>query len=373
MRSIRFGVIGCGLMGKEFASAAARWCHLNGISARPKIVAVSDVNPTAMEWFTGHFDIAQATTDYRELLANPEVEAVYCAVPHNLHEEVYIEILKAGKHLLAEKPFGIDLPAAERIYEEVEKHPELLVRCSSEFPFYPGAQRIVKMVEEGAFGRIIEVYSGFMHSSDLDPTKPINWKRRVATCGEYGCMGDLGMHAVHLPARFGFRPKNVRALLSKIVEQRPDGKGGMAPCETWDNATLACETEQGFPLTIETKRISPGDTNTWTLRILGTENSAEFTTHRPKTLRTLPYRPGEAQAWREEDLGYEGVYPGITGHIFEFGFPDAILQMWAAFVDELAGAEPTFRCATPEEALLSHRLFTAALRSHAEASVAEVG
>ncbi len=367
MKTIKFGIIGCGLMGKEFASAAARWCHIDGVGARPEIVAVSDVNPAAMAWFTSHFDVPQATADYRELLANPDVEAVYCAVPHNLHQEMYTAILAAGKHLFAEKPFGIDLAAAEAIGRAIETaielRPDLLVRCSSEFPFFPAAQRIVTMAQQGAFGRIIEVRAGFLHSSDLDPNKAINWKRRIATNGEYGCMGDLGLHVLHIPLRLGFTPKNVRALLSKIVETRPDGKGGAVPCETWDNAILACEAGAGFPMVLETKRISPGDTDTWYLRIVGTENSAEFSTHRPKTLRTLPYQPGGPQAWHEEDLGYEGAYKAITGHIFEFGFPDAILQMWASFLDELAGNAPKFPCATPAEALASHRLFTAALES----------
>lgn len=364
MKTINFGIIGCGLMGKEFASAAARWCHLEGVSAKPKIVAVSDVNPAMMDWFTRHFDIAQATTRFQELLDNPEVDAVYCAVPHNFHEELYTAIIQSGKHLFAEKPFGIDLPAAERIYAAAEANPEVLVRCSSEFPFFPGAQRIAAMVSQGAFGQIIEVRAGFLHSSDLDPNKPINWKRRIATNGEYGCMGDLGLHVVHLLQRFGFGPRNVRALLSKIVSERPDGKGGFAPCETWDNAILACESHLGFPMILETKRISPGDTDTWYLRILGTENSAEFSTHQPKTLRTLPFRSGQPQAWHEEDLGYASAYHAITGHIFEFGFPDAILQMWASFLDELGGNTPRFQCATPQEALASHRLFTAALESN---------
>ena len=48
--------------------------------------------------------------------------------------------------------------------------------------------------------------------------------------GEYGCLGDLGMHPLHIPLRFGWLPVNVRALLSKIITERPDGKGGMAPC-----------------------------------------------------------------------------------------------------------------------------------------------
>lgn len=392
MRTINFGIIGGGLMGKEFASAAARWCHLVGLEARPKVVAVCDTNATALDWFLDNIDGCHTTVDYRELLANPEVDAVYCAVPHNLHEELYLAILGAGKHLLAEKPFGIDRPAAENIMAAVLEHPELLVRCSSEFPFYPAAQRIVKMAQEGAFGKIIEVRAGFLHSSDLDPNKPINWKRRIATNGEYGCMGDLGLHVLHVPLRLGWEPKNVRALLSNIVPQRPDGNGGLADCETWDNAILACESVQGFPMVFETKRISPGDTNSWYLRVLGTENSAEFSTRSPKILRTMPYKPGEAQAWQETELGYEGSYKTVTGHIFEFGFTDAILQMWASFLDELSHIPPLvgeggdrrepgrgdshgtkpFVCATPEEALASHRLFTAALESQRTGTTVEV-
>ena len=64
--------------------------------------------------------------------------------------------------------------------------------------------------------------SNFWHTSDLDPLKPINWKRRIATNGEYGCMGDLGMHVLHLLIRFGWKPQNVRSLLTKVVEERPD-------------------------------------------------------------------------------------------------------------------------------------------------------
>src|SRR5690606_37515545 len=97
------------------------------------------------------------------------------------------------------------------------QHPEIFVRCSSEFPFFPGAQRIAAMVQQGAFGQILDVESGFWHSSDLNPDKPINWKRRIATCGAYGCMGDLGMHALHLPLRFGWMPSDLRAILSKII------------------------------------------------------------------------------------------------------------------------------------------------------------
>jgi len=374
-RTIRFGIIGAGLMGREFASAAARWPHLLGQESRPEVVSVCDPHLPATDWFRGLNPGIQVTTDYRELLDNPGVEAVYCAVPHQLHEEIYIATIEARKHLLAEKPFGIDWQAAQNIYAAVQRHGDILVRCSSQFPFFPGVQRILDMARTEAFGQIIEVRAGFLHSSDLDPTKPINWKRKIDSNGEYGCLGDLGLHVVHVPVRCGWIPKNVRALLSKIVHERPDGNGGMSACETWDNAILACETEE-FPILFETKRIAPGEMNTWYLNVYGTKNSAEFSTKCPKTLRTMPYVPGDRQAWRVEDLGYASAYPAITGSIFEFGFTDAIQQMWAAFMDELINPENMigpFGCATPEEALLSHELFTSAIESQRTGRTVRVG
>ncbi|MDD5727922.1 MAG: Gfo/Idh/MocA family oxidoreductase, partial [Victivallales bacterium] len=239
MKTVKFGIIGAGLMGREFASACARWCHLTEMRVRPELAAVCDRNPNVHNWYRDNFpSITQFTENYRELLDNPEVEAVYCAVPHNLHEQFYCDIIKAGKHLLGEKPFGIDLRANTAILNCIKQHPGVLVRCSSEFPFFPAMQRLGKMIENNFFGTLIEVNSGFLHASDLNPDKPINWKRMIEFNGEYGCMGDLGMHPCHFPFRAGWYPVNVRAILSKLVKQRPDGKGGMAPCETWDNATL---------------------------------------------------------------------------------------------------------------------------------------
>jgi len=367
---IRFGVIGCGLMGKEFASAAARWCHLTDLPAAPVITAVCDANPAAAGWFQERVPSVKRTySDYRDLLADPEVDAVYCAVPHNLHEQIYIDIIEAGKHLLGEKPFGIDKQANRAILRAVQDHPQVMVRCSSEFPFYPGAYQLAQWVREGKFGRIIEVEAGFWHSSDLDPNKPINWKRIVAANGEYGCLGDLGMHVLHLPLRFGWRPKSVRALLSKIVPERPNAAGEITACETWDNAILACDVEDerygSFPMVLSTKRIAPGHANTWFLRINGTELSAEFNTKNPKQVASLPYTSGGPQAWHVMDVPYNTAYGTITGGIFEFGFSDSILQMWAAFCDEIADGKTRqpLHCATPQETADSHTLFTAALES----------
>src|SRR5262245_23008577 len=103
-RVVNFGVIGCGLMGRAFVSAAARWGDLLDLDLRPRVVAACDVEPAALEWFRRAVPDLRVATDYRVLLAAADVEALYIAVPHDRHEEIYLAALAAGKHFLGEKP-----------------------------------------------------------------------------------------------------------------------------------------------------------------------------------------------------------------------------------------------------------------------------
>jgi predicted dehydrogenase len=371
---VNIGIIGGGLMGREMASAFARWCALEDTGLTPVLTAVADLSEPVLSWFDRIPTVQLKTRDYRELLASADVDVVYVALPHNLHAPVYAEVLRAGKDLFAEKPFGIDLAAARQIVATIAETGRFC-RCSSEFPFLPGAQRAFTMAREGALGRLLEVRSGFHHSSDLDPTKPANWKRLSRTCGEIGVMGDLGMHALHLPLRLGWNPHSVYAQLQKGVPERPNPDGTTTACDTWDNAVLHTWTEargQRVPMTLEMKRLAPGATNSWFFEVLGTDGGVRFNTADPKALWV--FRREKEQWWQRTDLGFGMPYKTITGGIFEPGFPDLMQQMWAAFLLERAGRlDGRFGCVTPEEALASHQLFDAALRSQTGATVETVG
>ena len=366
MKNVNFAVIGCGLMGREFASVSMRWLHLLGDLPRPVILAACDLNDDNLNWFKQVPDCKYFYHNYQEMLENPEIEAVYCAVPHHLHAKVYGDVIRAGKHLIGEKPFGMDLEAMKEIEAAMAEHPEVFVRCASEFPFYPAVQQMVKWYREGAFGQIIEAKFTIKHSSDMDLKKPINWKRMKAANGEYGCMGDLGIHTQHLPFRLGFKPLDVSAYLANIAKQRPDQDGNLVPCETWDNAILMCQTtnEAGdvFPMQLEMKRMAPGCTNTVEYEIYGLNMSAKFTSDDPNAIR-YTQAVGREQAWARLVIGQKTQFPVITGSIFEFGFSDSLLQMFAAFVSELRGLPCSFGCFRPDEAKRSHELLTAALES----------
>ncbi|MFZ4716246.1 MAG: Gfo/Idh/MocA family protein [Chthoniobacterales bacterium] len=364
--TLRLGIIGGGLMGRELASAVSRWCALEDVGVGCELTAVCDLQPGVRDWFRRIPSVKLLTGDHRELLASPEVDAVYVAVPHHLHERIYLDTLEAGKDLLAEKPFGIDLAAARTIADRARSLGRF-VRCSSEFPFLPGAQRVFALAREGKLGRPLEVRSYFHHSSDLDPSKPVNWKRQNATCGTIGVMGDLGMHVMHLPLRLGWKPLRVYSQLQKVYTERPDGKGGMAVADTWDNATLHTEAMvlgEEVPMRLEMKRLAPGETNSWGFEVTGTDGGARFSTKDPKALWL--FERGKEQSWRRVDLGFQMPFKTVTGGIFEPGFPDILQQMMAAFAAERAGLlGDRFGCVTPEEAVASHEVFAAALESRA--------
>jgi predicted dehydrogenase len=353
-------------MGKETASAIDRWTALHSHPVRPRLTAVCDNDPGVLSWFDRIDTVRMLSTDYRELLQDDGLEVLYIAVPHHLHEELYLAAIDAGKDFLGEKPFGIDLRAAEQILEALGQRPHLFVRCSSEMPYFPGAQVAAGVIRSGAIGRVIEASTAFLHSSDLDLEKPISWKRQTRFAGRTGVMGDLGMHALHLPYKLGWYPSRVYAVLQDLVTERPGPDGVPVSCDTIENATLVCNVDAPdgeFPLTVETKRIAPGEMNTWRIRVVGMRGGVEFSTAHPKTVLRFAVRDGE-QVWERVETGSQSVFPTITGGIFEFGFSDAVLQMWAAFLAERAGAlGDAFPCVTAGEALAAHRLFDAALTS----------
>src|SRR4029434_3512315 len=110
----------------------------------------------------------------------------------------------------------------------------------------------------------------------------------------------------------------------------------------------------------------------WCIEVLGTERGVRYSTKEPKTVWVFERR--KEQVWERYDVGQaSNTFPVVTGGIFEAGFSDCFQQMWAAYAAEREGAlGERFGCVTPDEAVLSHELFAAALQSHAEQRAVEI-
>src|ERR1700743_403042 len=94
---VRVGVIGGGMMGREVASALGRWFVLDNFPVRAELTAVCDVAEKPREWFRQVPTVKLISANYHDLLASKEVDVVYVAVPHDLHEKIYLDVLNAGK------------------------------------------------------------------------------------------------------------------------------------------------------------------------------------------------------------------------------------------------------------------------------------
>lgn len=375
-KPVNVAIVGAGLMGREVAAALERWPALIDHPVRPRLTAVCDINESALRWCDDIDTVTTTVTDYHDVLNDSSIDVVYVAVRHDLHERIYSDVIASGKSLLAEKPFGIDQAAATSILTAVEEHPESFVRCSSEMPFFPGAQIAISYVLSGALGTIIEARNSFLHASDIDRSKPIGWKRQNEFCGEAGVLNDLGMHTWHVPLRLGWAPETVYGIFQNIVTERPGPEGTLVECDTWDNVVLhswARHEGVSFPLTTETKRIAPGEKNTWVFEATGMEGGVRFSTKNPKSVDIFSFVDvpghGREQVWQQIDAGSQSVWPTVTGANFEFGFSDSILQMWASFLAEREGLlGDRFGCVTPQEAAATHGIFRAGMESSSHAT-----
>ena len=138
---------------------------------------------------------------------------------------------------------------------------------------------------------------------------------------------------------------------------------------------LVCESTDAegneFPVYYETKRMAPGSTNRWFIEIYGVSCSVKFSTDDADGF-WYTENFGKEQAWCRVNVGYKPLFQTITGPIFEFGFCDTVQQMWVAYFKELAGEEVPFKCFTPEQTQLAHKMQTAALISNRDRKVIDL-
>ena len=94
---VRIGIIGGGLMGREVASVFGRWFALEGFPVPAEVTAVCDLNADLLDWFRRIPTVRLLTANYADLITSGDVDVIYVALPHHLHERVYLDVLREGK------------------------------------------------------------------------------------------------------------------------------------------------------------------------------------------------------------------------------------------------------------------------------------
>jgi predicted dehydrogenase len=205
MRKIRWGVISTasiGVMEVLPAMQKGQYTQLVGIASRSleKAQNVAD-----------QLGIPKAYGTYDELLADPEVEAVYIPLPNHLHVQWSIKALEAGKHVLCEKPLGLDAQDARRLLEASRRYPNLKVMEAFMYRHHPQWHLVKKLVQGGEIGELRSIHTIFNYYL-IDP---INVRNQADIGG--GGLLDVGCYAVS-SSRLIFEAEPIRAFASMDID-----------------------------------------------------------------------------------------------------------------------------------------------------------
>lgn len=202
MNKIRFGIISTAQIGRNELIPAmqnSEHCEVTAISSRSK----SSAQKVADE-----LGISKAYGSTEELLADPDIDAVYNPLPNHLHVPVTIQAMETGKHVLCEKPLAMDAEEAEHLLKKTKEFPHLKVMEAFMYRFHPQWQKVKELVREGNIGELKTITSHFFYYNENE-----NNIRNVPEMGGGGLM-DIGCYCISL-SRFMFEsePKHLTSFM----------------------------------------------------------------------------------------------------------------------------------------------------------------
>ncbi len=204
MRKVRFGVISTARIGTEKVIPAMQkceHCEITAIASRDIGKAGQAANRLGIPKFYGR---------YEDLLADPDIDAVYNPLPNHLHVSWSVRALEAGKHVLCEKPLALDAAEAEDLVRAAETRPDLKVMEAFMYRFHPQWRQTLSWIQSGAVGTLRTILSVFSYYND-DPGNI----RNQPDIGGGGLM-DIGCYNISLSRfLFGESPLEVSGMMDK--------------------------------------------------------------------------------------------------------------------------------------------------------------
>jgi len=199
MKHYNWGIIGTGFIARKMAEALLFVPH-------SKLYAVGSRNLNTAREFASQFRAEKAYGSYEELAADPDVDIVYIATPHNLHGENTIMCLDHGKHVLCEKPFAVNgLEVRNMIDKAGEKNRFLMEALWTRF--LPGLIKAKEMIDEGQIGKIRLLKADFGINVPFDPGHRLFNKKLIG-----GSLLDLGIYPLFLALLMLGKPKTIKAI-----------------------------------------------------------------------------------------------------------------------------------------------------------------
>lgn len=288
MSGVRIGIIGAGAISRSCVQAAAD-------HEQAQVVAVTDPNQARRKELATEFEIPHTPVTTEELLADPAIDAVYVAVPNRYHAPLAIQALEAGKHVVLDKPFAMNLQEAQAVAAAAEKAGRIFFLGMNQ-RFRGDSQKIRSLVTQGVLGEVYHAKAFWFRRSGIPRLGTWFGNKEVAGGG---ALLDIGVHLLDLClyAMDNFEPVSVSGATYTKFGHRGLGEGGWGKSDrdpemvfdVDDFASAQIRMANGATVTLDVSwACHAEDGNRMDVHLYGTEGGASL--YPAKLFRNDPLR-----------------------------------------------------------------------------------
>jgi predicted dehydrogenase len=372
MKSIRTAIFGTGFMGRVHLEALRR---VESVEA----AAIVGRNADAARRLGAGFSIPTIASDYRQILSDPAIDAVHICTPNAQHFPMAKDALRAGKHVLCEKPLATSLEEAKELVSLAGQHHVRNCVCHN-LRYYPMVQQMRRMCEAGDLGEILVIQGTYSQDWLLYDTD-WNWRVDAKAGGPSRCMADIGSHWFDMAEHVtGLRVTSLCADLQTFHSKRKQPRHSV---ETFANKLLGPEGYIETPVDTEdfgavifrmgtrtrgsmtASQVSAGRKNRLSIEIDGTQSSVAWDQERPDELWAGHRDDGNQIFVKDPSLlkpaarGYADL-PG--GH--SEGYDDTFKQVFRRFYASISAPGGVSEYPQFVDGLRQLTILNAALQSH---------
>ncbi len=354
---LRVAMIGHGFMGASHSHGWRSAHRFFDLPLHPQLSVVVGRNADAVASAADRWGWAESTTDWRDVIARPDIDVVDIVTPGDTHAEISIAALAAGKHVLCEKPLANTVAEAEAMAAAAERAASMGVRAMLGFTYrrLPAPTLARDLVAQGRIGEIRQVRAEYLQDWLADADAPLTWRLQKDRAGS-GALGDIGAHAVDLTEYItGQSVHRVSGTLETIVSERPIlaegcGRSGSAGVGTGrvtvdDLALFTGRLSGGALASFEATRFRLGRKNALRVEISGSSGAVAFDLERLNELEFYDGMLPAAEQGFRRILVTEPDHPYLSawwpaGHTlgWEHGFTHQVVDFVTAVAE---GRQPT--------------------------------
>lgn len=296
-KPIGLAIIGTGGMAHAHADSFAK---IPGC----RLLAACDIDGERAAAFARKFDIPHAFSDLREVLARPDISAVSIVTPDAFHTPLSLACLRAGRHVLCEKPLALNYPDARKMARAAARA-GVVNLVNFTYRNWPALEGVAAAIRAGTLGELRHVEANYLQSWLSSKvwgdwrTSP-QWLWRLSSAhGSKGVLGDIGVHILDF-ATYPAGPLRELTCRLKTFPKAPGDRVGDYVLDANDSAVIMAEFANGALGVIHTTRWSGGHVNRLFLKISGTLGAVEIDSDRSTTSYRLSAGKNlDAGKWEE--------------------------------------------------------------------------